>query len=310
MVRFNGKINTNTNGISIACLNVRGINNNDKKLKKVKKWINTNNFDIILLQEIIIHHESSKKVNIERIIDEFGGNYVFYTHNHSTGILVKNNIISDNITINSNLIGYHWSTWITIKLMNRIIAICSYYNSPNNNNEINENNDNENNNNSRILQLQQQIDEIKQLYNNKISFIIAGDFNCNSSEWDSFSDIYDENDELFNDIKNLIENNNLEIRNNSNYPTHCTKKYNKITKYNIIDLVLISNNIINKTNNYDTTSQMIYEIDSENDNNIINNKNELQQLQNDLDWINNISDHFGINFDLNIPVKKAELKQT
>jgi hypothetical protein len=60
----------------------------------------------------------------------------------------------------------------------------SYYNSPSKN-------DNELDNSNRIQQLQIQINEIKQQYNDKkVNFIIGGDFNCKSSYWDSFCSKY------------------------------------------------------------------------------------------------------------------------
>jgi hypothetical protein len=57
----------------------------------------------------------------------------------------------------------------------------------------------------------------------------------------------------------LKNNNNFAIINDSDKPTHCTKLNDKIVKYNIIDLILVSYSIKNKISEYDTTSHLIYD---------------------------------------------------
>ena len=86
------------------------------------------------------------------------------------------------------------------------------------------------------------VNEIKNDYlnnnNKKIEFIIGCDFNCESSIWDSnYHDIND-NDEIYIGIRKIMKINNLQIINNNNLPTHCTKRNGKLHNYNVLDLFL------------------------------------------------------------------------
>ena len=87
--------------------------------------------------------------------------------------------------------------------------------------------------------------------------MIAGDFNIHSQIWD----IYHKNDKITKSEKQLIKfitDNNLNIMNNSNKPTHC--KFDKIddiatiTEYNTIDLTLVSPDLDELLVNWDTNS--------------------------------------------------------
>jgi hypothetical protein len=107
----------------------------------------------------------------------------------------------------------------------------------------------------------------------------------------------------------------MKMINDTDKPTHCSysKIKNKITKYNVIDLILVSDNLKNKIYNYDTTSQMVYNnlnsIENNNNNLVDNNKN-IPQFESDIKWNDDISDHFGISFELNVIRKNIKTYRT
>ena len=123
--------------------------------------------------------------------------------------------------------------------------------------------------------------------------MIAGDFNLKSKAWDIR---YDKNDDSYvENLNEFMECFELNCINDPTKATHCCYEIIDgipvITKYNSLDLVLISSSLLKQCTDFDTNSNNVYD-GSENGCDVINS--EL-----DLEWITNVSDHFIMSWNMN-----------
>ena len=49
---------TEIQGLRVACINVRGIINNPNKRQQLHQWLVVQRIDIVLLQEVCVHHNN------------------------------------------------------------------------------------------------------------------------------------------------------------------------------------------------------------------------------------------------------------
>ena len=77
----------------------------------------------------------------------------------------------------------------------------------------------------------------------------------------------------------FIQENDFRIINNNHSPTHAKKRNGIIVDYNIIDLIIASKSLMNDINGYETNSHSDAILDKE--------------------WIDNMSDHFVVKWNIN-----------
>ena len=269
-------------------LNCRGLGNVAEKVRcknkyiRIKSLIRENNSNIVTLNELCVQHNNKtkiKKADLEREFKDFN----VYLGGNEVAIFVKKAINSTEAKIDAKdkINGKHWSIYSLIYSGSKPIIIGSYYRSPS---------ENEN-----PVELNKELNVLRDKYKCK-NFIINGDFNAEHELWDNNCDP-SKIDGNASGILELLEEQEMAIMNNKFKPTHA--KYNNVNSediiipiiygYNSIDLTLVSLNLQNMVNNWDTNSYTIYGAD----------RSEM-----DLQWISNISDHFAITYQINAKIEK------
>ena len=281
----------------MASINVRGLWKKET-LHQLDVYIRENKRNVILLQELITQHNNEKNEITEakkREIEELFSDFNFHYTNKSTAILYHKALQVKPIVVKSKekLNGNQWLTWIIIYSNNRPILIGSYYRSPSEYST----DEKEEKHAANCEDIRNEIKIIKKLYKDTKfnDIIICGDFNIHSNIWDAYYEgRYDKKEE---NVLKLLNNNDFELCNKKEKPTHCI--YNRdennipiINEYNTVDLTIATNTIAKKICNWDTNSHTIYT--NENDkNNPYNNELDAQ-------CINDVSDHFAISFDIKL----------
>ena len=276
--------NKNVNYLCCASLNVRGISgDNDatkKKLEQIKSVIKSSNFNVIFLQELKIHHESKDGININW--KKYFKKWNFISDdNKETGILIRSYIPITKIgKFKSKLCGSQWCTWCIVYCKGRKICLGSYYRSPSKRDTLTVGGRIiSKNRQADIRTLQVEINYIKKMQ--KVNeFVIGGDVNIESMLWNRNCKNDSKN---VNELLEFMEINQLKLINNNSKPTHAVKRDGKITGYGIIDLVLVSKSLEIDVNGYDTNSY----------------SNGLNIDSLDLQWVDNVSDHFLVKWNIN-----------
>ena len=271
-------------GLKCACLNVDGMTVN--KLKKLKNEIISNEYTVVFLQELVKQH-SGNKINIkwkEELKD-----YEFVSDNYiESGYLLHKSIQFNPIKIRKPVGGNLWVTWIVVHRGSFKMICGSIYRSP----SRRKSNFSDNPHLANITDIQKELKII--IKEQRCSEImIAGDFNLKSKAWDIR---YDKNDDLYvENLNEFMESFELNCINDPVKATHCRYEIIDgipvITKYNSLDLVLISSSLLKQCTDFDTNSNNVYD-GSENGCDVINS--EL-----DLEWITNVSDHFIMSWNMN-----------
>ena len=288
-------------------LNVRGFKKDTQKekLPYLKTIVYGEDIKISSFCELCPLHDNItalKKINWK---DEFP-EFEFYKNRtdngNETGILIYSNIEHEEFVVPKEyaINGNQWSCYVIYKSKNKNILYCSYYRSPSER-EYEEDEQILDAEQADPIKLLREINYIKQ--KRKIdSIIINGDFNIKSQIWDQFH--IGKNNPLEESIVKLCEELDLKLINNENFATRAAtvNRNNKkeILGYSTIDLTLISNNLSNDVKNWETNSQCIYEN--------MQNIQEYEQKKIDLWWLENISDHFLITFEINKIYDKMIIK--
>ena len=249
------------------------------KFIQIRAIIKENKSNIITLNELCTQHNNNtslKRVNFEREFSEFK----IYISKNEVAILVHKSINSTEAIVEkeNKISGNHWSIYTLIYSGKKPIIVGSYYRSPSGK--------------ENPKDISNEIDNLRSKYKCN-NYIINGDFNIEHELWDNNCDLtkFDEN---ANNVLDLIQEQELVIINNKYKPTHAKYRiiglFPVIYAYNSIDLSLVSYELQNKVVNWETNSYTAYGED----------KSEL-----DLQWISNVSDHFAIQFDINIKPEKV-----
>ena len=180
-----------SNNLHVGTLNVRGLKSRRKRIA-IYEWINTNNYDIMLLQET--YCSKNDKTNFKS--DWNGRSFHSVTDsNHSRGVSI---LLSENITklkdfkvlsIYSDNVGRRLI--VNISILNVEYSIVNMY-CPNDSNE-------------RDLFLNKSIDSIRQNTTPNRQLIIGGDFNCVTNKIDKLNQQYNYNSKIFNNFIQQLE---------------------------------------------------------------------------------------------------------
>ena len=225
------------NELHIGCLNVRGIAV-EGKINMMKRLINEEKLNIVLLQELKIHHKNENEIKIDW--KKHFKNWKAIIDNNETGILINKQVPMNKFKNKSKLKDSQWITRLVVHYKGKKIGIGSYYRSPNAK-DVN-----------HIKKLNNEIENWKK-EEGVVSTIIGGDFNWHSTLWDKYGKDKKKDIKGVEKVIELIDKNELEITNDKTKPTHCKYKVIKngdnenreITEYSIIDLIICSNNLKN-----------------------------------------------------------------
>ena len=122
------------NYLCFGCLNVRGLMKSKEstaiKLECIKNCIKDHNLNILMLQELKVHHDSKKKINVDW--KKHFKKWNFYSDDkRETGILIRKDVRATEIGIfDGKNKGNQWCTWVVVYCKDKKIAIRSYYRSP------------------------------------------------------------------------------------------------------------------------------------------------------------------------------------
>ena len=279
------------NFLKCASINVRSLAK-ETTLKSVKEFIHRNKCNLVLLQEIKNKHDDSEvKVDWE---DDFKDFKFISTHKHECGILVHERVQFTRIeklqTVN---FGNQWMTWIIVFCVGLTILVGSYYRSPNprvanGHGEAKQ---------ADMRLIKHEIDEIRLKYKFN-SIMIGGDMNVSSTMWDA-GYTGTESQETKNVI-DFIEQNELIICNDNYKPTHA--KYNVIEKipsvneYNVLDLTLVSNNLLDHCSDWTTNSYNYFNGEP--------NSESVKNCELDAKWLAEVSDHFAVTWNINCKIQE------
>ena len=263
-------------------LNVNGIGDNKtkngrerlkKKIRCIKNLIEEYKINIIMMQELKVHHNAVDDVNVnwKKIFPDFE----FYSNDgKETGILVHKKLQQKEIDDLSVRIGNdQWSTWVMIcNSGGKNIAITSYYRSPSSDGDTKE--------------ITKEINEIKEKYHIK-SFMVCGDFNAR------FCGVHDQ---ITENVIKCMDDNQFVCVNDIN-KTHVRQRDRSsdgivdILGYNSVDIVWISQDLIPICNEWTTNSFNVFNGDIDDEN--------VANCEMDSDWVANMSDHFAMIWRMN-----------
>ena len=128
-------------------VNVNGIGNETtktgkerlkRKIKYIKDLIDENELNLIMLQELKIHHKTDATINVNW--KKYFPDFEFYSYDkRETGILVNNKIQHKEIKDLVKRVGENqWTTWVIIcNRGGKNIAVASYYRSPSEDGDVN-----------------------------------------------------------------------------------------------------------------------------------------------------------------------------
>ena len=280
----------NINGLSCMSVNVNGIGDNktkngrerlQRKMKYLNELIDENGLNVILLQELRIHHNANGSLNVNW--KKQFPDYEFYSNDDKeTGILVYNKLQHKEVKdIKFRISKDQWTTWVMIcNNGGKNILIASYYRSPSGN--------------GNTRDLTKEISVIKKQYKVE-SFIIGGDFNAHSGMWDArFNGDHSQNAE---NVIGFMEDNQLVCINDNTKPTHVRQRDRSsdgivdILGYNSVDITFISQDLISISNGWTTNSNNVFNGD-------VNSEN-VDNCEMDSDWVANMSDHFAMIWRIN-----------
>ena len=286
-------------------MNVNGIENKadriqqDRKIAMIKTQIDENNINLIFLQELKIHHDGGKVgIKWKKYFPDFN----FISDNYiETGFLIHKNVQYHEVDKGKVFVGGNlWVTWIVVHSGGKQFLCASLYRSPSKRAS-------KWNKTKHLANISDINRELKYLKNKTKcnGIIIAGDFNLASNLWDVRYN--KQNSNSTNNLMDFMDENNLTCINNRELATHC--KYENIdgiptiTKYNNIDLVLMSRDLVNKCSDFKTNSFNVYD-GSDTGNDVINS--EL-----DAEWVSTVSDHFLVQWNINYKLRENDgLKET
>ena len=246
----------------------------------IKNSIRDNSLNVLLLQELKVHHESKKSINIQW--SKHFKNWKFYSDDRKeTGILVRKDVRCTPVgKFNGKQRSNQWCTWVVAYCKDQKIAIGSSYRSPSA--RYDKDDDDRKKKMADIRLMKQEIEYIKSKHKIK-SVVVGGDTNTCASIWDKNSD--DKNINGVNEIIEFMAENDLKYINNNHKPTYARKRNGKIVKYKIIDLIFVSTNLYDKVSGYDISSN--------------NDGNGLENSELDIQWVNDMSDHFLVKWNIN-----------
>ena len=145
----------------------------------MKRVINERNLNIVLFQELKIHHDNVNAIDIDWK-EEFK-NWKVVIDNNETGILINKIVAMSKFETKAKMKGNQWMTRVIIHYKGKRIALASYYRSPSKRKE----NENSNKKQADVRKIQEEITMWKR--KQKVhSIIIGGDFNMHSKLWDKY----------------------------------------------------------------------------------------------------------------------------
>ena len=111
-------------GVRVACINVRGIISDDKKREHLHSWLIRNRIDVVLLQEVCVHHNHDK---IDFPITDFPG----YLYNKNQKCLEIRILWRENLSVFTHSFKNkypdgQWREWISFIYDENVLNICSF----------------------------------------------------------------------------------------------------------------------------------------------------------------------------------------
>ena len=221
-------------GLRVACMNVRGIMSDSKKRGILHDWLIRNRIDIVLLQEVCVHHENK---NNKFPIADFKG----YLCNKNSKCKEVKILWKDNINIlipklkRKKYKNGMWIEWISLVNDKKVINFASFYYSPNKKFD-----------NLNYNPVKKDIELLYDLFNNKECYIcINGDFNSKSTQWGNITDdrgikVMDWTTDMNLDIVNLKQ------------PTHRCNDGSTTA----IDLTIVSDNLRPMVSDWHTNEEL------------------------------------------------------
>ena len=271
-------------------VNVNGIGNETtktgkerlkRKIKYIKDLIDENELNLIVLQELKIHHKTDATINVNW--KKYFPDFEFYSYDkRETGILVNNKIQHKEIKDLVKRVGENqWTTWVIIcNRGGKNIAVASYYRSPSEDGDVNN--------------VTKEVEEIKTKYKTE-TFMIGGDFNAHSGIWDAR--FGGNHNQVTENVIKFMNNNKLICANDNRKPTHVRNRDRSsdgivdILGYNSVDIVLMTQDLIAIYNQWTTNSHNVFDGDIGSEN--------VANCEMDSDWVANMSDHFAMLWKIN-----------
>ena len=238
-------------------------------MRHLNELIDDHDLNIILRQELKIHHDSNKKINVNQ--KKHFPDFEFYSNDGTeTGILINSKMQHQEICDLKNRIGRNkWTTWVMV-CNGKNIAVAFYYRSPSEDGNINK--------------VVTELEQIKKIYKTETR-IIGGDFNAHSGIWDARFD--GSHDQVTENVIKFMDDQNLACINDNYKPTHVRTRDRSsdnivdILRYNSVDIVLITQDLIRMYAGWTTNSHNTFNGDIDHEN--------IANCEIDSDWVSNMS---------------------
>ena len=259
-------------GLKIASMNVRGLVHYHSQRLALYIWMVKNDVDIMLIQEWYLHHKFGETrfgvtlFNGYRLIDN--------ERNTKTLILCKNQLVIDDFShLNCDEDGID-VTWITVKTKNLTLGIGSFYHRPGQDADK-----------IKYSNLAHHLNIIKQKSKDKkIHYFIGGDFNGKNVNWGSTT-----TDDRGRYIIDWIIDKRMDFINDGTF----TYMNSTTKKEDVLDLSLISMDLIKSVTNWCVKKVIYYILKEKNKNKNKKNDNNFLQHQRHNNKIK-ISDHYAM----------------